>query len=70
MPFIRWISPTPLKPEKQPQTIAPFQPPCLTGPLVFLGYKRLPLGLHAFKLPSGPFNLYFDRKTFAYSAGT
>ena len=60
MPFIEWIGPTPLKPEKQPKTIVPFPPPCFTVPLVYLESKRLPLGLHTFKLPSGPFKLYFD----------
>ena len=60
MPFIRWIGPTPLKPEKQPQTIPRFPPPCLTAPIVYLGSKHLPLDLCTFKLLSGPFKLYFD----------
>ena len=60
MLFIRWIGPTPLKPEKQPQMIAPFPPPYLTVPLVYLESKRLPLGLCTFKLPSRPFKYYFD----------
>ena len=58
MPFIQWIGPTPLKPEKQPQTNAPLLPPCLTIPLVYLESKCLPLGLPTFKSPS--FELYFD----------